>query len=40
MAAVCGVSIKGSYKHVWPLSIIIPLIMTAVCIIFAMIGFV
>ncbi len=38
MASVCGVSIKGSYKHVLPLTVITPIILTIVCIIMATIG--
>jgi H+/gluconate symporter-like permease len=40
MCIVCGVATKGSYKHVVPLSIIIPVLMTALCIILALIGFI
>ncbi|WP_409967382.1 Na+/H+ antiporter NhaC family protein [Bengtsoniella intestinalis] len=40
MAAVCGVSIKGSYKHVLPLTVITPIILTIVCIILATLGIV
>lgn len=38
MAAVCGVSIKGSYKHVFPLTVLIPILLTAVCIVLALVG--
>jgi H+/gluconate symporter-like permease len=40
MTIVCGVSIKESYKFVVPLSIIIPILMTALCIILALVGFI
>lgn len=30
--AVCGVTVKTSYKHVFALTIVVPLIMTAVCL--------
>ncbi|SBW11009.1 H+/gluconate symporter and related permeases [uncultured delta proteobacterium] len=40
MSAVCGVSVKGSYKHVFPLTVIMPLFLTALCIIMATVGFI
>lgn len=40
MAAVCGVTIKGSYKHVFPLTVIMPIFLTILCIIMALVGIV
>jgi H+/gluconate symporter-like permease len=40
MCAVCGVSIKGSYKHVFPLTIIMPIFLTILCILMIQINFI
>lgn len=40
MCTVCGVTPKGSYKHVFPLTVIMPILLTALCIIMALVGIV
>lgn len=40
MCTVCGVTPKGSYKHVFPLTVIMPIFLTALCIIMALVGIV
>ena len=36
--AVCGVSVKTSYKHVFALTVVVPLIMTVVCLLCISVG--
>jgi len=38
MCAVCGVSVKNSYKHVFVVAVITPIILTILCIALAMVG--
>jgi H+/gluconate symporter-like permease len=40
MCAVCGVKVRESYKHVFFLTVAIPLVMTALCIMMALAGIV
>ena len=40
MCTVCGVTPKGSYKHVFPLTVIMPIFLTILCIIMALAGIV
>lgn len=38
MCSVCGVTAKDSYKHVFPLTVIMPIFLTALCIVMTMVG--
>ena len=38
MCSVCGVTAKDSYKHVFPLTVIMPIFLTILCIIMTMAG--
>jgi hypothetical protein len=40
MCAVCGVKVREAYKHVFVLTVAVPLIMTALCIMMALAGIV
>ena len=40
MCAVCGVKVKEAYKHVFLLTVLIPMVMTALCIVMALVGIV
>lgn len=40
MCAVCGVTPKGSYRHVFPLTVCMPILLTVLCIIMALAGIV
>ena len=38
MCSVCGVSVKGSYRHVFPMTVLMPIFLTILCIIMIMVG--
>lgn len=38
MCSVCGVTAKDSYKHVFPLTVIMPIFLTILCICMIMVG--
>lgn len=38
MCSVCGVTVKGSYKHVFPLTVIMPIFLTILCIALIAVG--
>lgn len=38
MCSVCGVTVKGSYKHVFPMTVIMPILLTILCICLISIG--
>ena len=38
MCSVCGVTAKDSYKHVFPLTVVMPILLTILCIIMIGIG--
>jgi hypothetical protein len=40
ICAVCGVSIKDSYGHVFPLTIIMPIFLTILCILMIQVNFI
>ena len=40
MAAICGVTTKASYKHVFVLTVITPIVLAAIACVFAMVGIV
>ena len=38
MCSVCGVTAKDSYKHVFPLTVVMPILLTVLCILMISVG--
>lgn len=38
MCSVCGVTVKGSYKHVFPMTVVMPILLTILCICLISVG--